>query len=857
MSENVQNIWEKYPAALPMDTILAGKYMIKDVLGQGGFGITYLAEDYQTKTKVAVKEYFPETMAMRSSGSLDIRTYTDERSENFRFGMERFLEEAEVLAQFQGNPHIVGVQQYFEENATAYFVMDYIEGIDFKTYIRQKGGKLPWEDVWRVMQPVMEALDTVHSKGLVHRDVTPDNIVIADDGTVKLLDFGAARYSLGDRSRSLDVVLKPGYAPKEQYVRRGKQGPYTDVYSVAACFYAALSGYLPPESLERMEEDNLVPLSARGVQLPDRVEDAILKALEVRAEDRFQSMSEFEQAIDGRQPAPVQEVVSPQIQEHGKNTAQVTTKNSESANLIQESEDAAEEAAQASDDRGGVIYDGTGQSAKKKKGMIAIAAACAVLCVVVGMVVGRGSFGKSEESVLDLHSNDQGHDIAADSQHEERGNNALINSDYGEMGTEAWQGNGPKIVDYSENVLMEDKVADIDEAVATDGEDVWVLGKAGLERSSIASITFLDTLKDMPNDAWDVSQDQNGLVMAWILPSGKVQAEYDLYIAGQGGVWAGSGNSLFAFYDNAERIQFNNCFHTDNMTDARAMFCNCKSLTSLDLSELDTSQVTDMGRMFYRSAGLSELNLSEFNTSQVTDMSYMFSFCRALNSLDLSAFDTSQVVDMSGMFEYCQSLEQLDISGFDTSRVTSMAIMFSECHNLSSLDISSFDTSQVVYMSSMFAYCQSLERLDISGFDTSSVTSMALMFNECHNLIGLDISSFDTSQVTNMRGMFGWCSNLVSLDLSHFDTGNVTDMSFMFDECTSLSHLDVSSFDTSNVTDMSFMFAACESLTNLDLSSFDPVKAIKAGNVDTMFYDSGIDITDTKIRILSNIYYFS
>lgn len=311
MNNSAQGTWEKYPAALPADTILAGQYIIVDVLGQGGFGITYLAEDYGTKTNVAVKEYFPEMMAMRSTASLEVKTYTDERLDNFKFGMDSFLEEARVLAQFQGNPYIVGVQKYFEENGTAYFVMDYIDGIDFKTYIRQNGGKLSWEAVWGIMSPVMDALDAVHKKGLIHRDVTPDNILIARDGTIKLLDFGAARYSLGDRSRSLDVVLKPGYAPKEQYIRRGRQGAFTDVYSTAACFYAALSGFLPPESLERMEEDNLVLLSARGVRISQRAEEAIVKALEVRAEDRYQTMAEFRQALMESEPKP-QPIPEPQ-----------------------------------------------------------------------------------------------------------------------------------------------------------------------------------------------------------------------------------------------------------------------------------------------------------------------------------------------------------------------------------------------------------------------------------------------------------------------------------------------------------------------------------------------------------------
>ena len=299
MDDNMQNVWEKYPAALSKGSILAGQYIIQNVLGQGGFGITYLAEDIQLKVNVAVKEFFPESLVMRQSETPTVTAYSGGRLENFRYGIQSFLEEARVLAQFQGDPNIVGVRSYFEENGTAYFVMDYVEGINFKTYIQEHGGRLSWDETWEILSPVMDALSTVHRKGVIHRDVTPDNILIASDHTVKLLDFGAARYNVGDRSQSMDVVLKAGYAPKEQYTRKGRQGPYTDVYSVAACFYAALCGYLPPESLDRMEEDDLVPLSTRGVKLPEDAEKAILIGLEVNPADRFQTMEAFKYALMG------------------------------------------------------------------------------------------------------------------------------------------------------------------------------------------------------------------------------------------------------------------------------------------------------------------------------------------------------------------------------------------------------------------------------------------------------------------------------------------------------------------------------------------------------------------------------
>ena len=209
------------------------------------------------------------------------------------------------MAEFIGNPNIVRVHSYFEENNTAYFVMDYVQGTSFQDYLKQHG-RLSWQETKRILEPVIGALASVHSKGVIHRDVTPDNIYITNDGTVKLLDFGAARYSLGDKSRSLDVVLKHGYAPREQYSRHGRQGPYTDVYALGATFYYALTGRLPPDSIDRQDEDEFILPSSLGVKLPAKAEDALCKALAVSAQDRFQSMSEFYLALNegGQEPAP-------------------------------------------------------------------------------------------------------------------------------------------------------------------------------------------------------------------------------------------------------------------------------------------------------------------------------------------------------------------------------------------------------------------------------------------------------------------------------------------------------------------------------------------------------------------------
>ena len=213
----------KFPVALRAGTVLNDRYIIGRVLGQGGFGITYLALDTQLNAKVAIKEFMPGEIATRQGTTVSVMM--DTKSEEFAYGAERFQEEARTLAKFIGNPNIAAVTSYFDENDTSYFVMDYIEGISFKTYIANHGGKISVEETLNVMIPVLRALTAVHAEGFIHRDVTPDNIYITKDGMVKLLDFGSARYSIGDKSKSLDVILKVGYAPKEQYIRRSRRGP--------------------------------------------------------------------------------------------------------------------------------------------------------------------------------------------------------------------------------------------------------------------------------------------------------------------------------------------------------------------------------------------------------------------------------------------------------------------------------------------------------------------------------------------------------------------------------------------------------------------------------------------------------
>ena len=280
----------RFPIALPFGTVLMGRYVIGNVLGKGGFGITYLAFDLRDDKAVAIKEYLPDTLIHRNSGDTYITTYEGEKAENFSLGAEKFYEEAKTVSKFNGHPNVINVYEFFYENNTAYFVMEYIKGVDLKKYIVQHGGRLSEEETIKLLMPILDALIVVHSVGVLHRDISPDNIFVGEDGNVKLLDFGSARQVLGQQSKSLSVILKPGFAPLEQYQSRGKQGPWTDIYSLTATMYYCITGTVPDDCMNRVEDDSLVLPSAMGIAVSEQFEAVLQKGMAVKAADRYQSV---------------------------------------------------------------------------------------------------------------------------------------------------------------------------------------------------------------------------------------------------------------------------------------------------------------------------------------------------------------------------------------------------------------------------------------------------------------------------------------------------------------------------------------------------------------------------------------
>jgi serine/threonine protein kinase len=282
---------------LPLGTVLQEKCILGRVLGQGGFGITYLAWDKILNIKLANKEYLPQQLAYRTDANTVVKIYKSSLAADFSYGLNKFLQEARTLARFNEHPNIVTVRDYFESNNTAYLVMNYHQGVTLQYYLDSKGGKIQVEQALKIFMPVLDALKEVNAVGILHRDISPDNLLIDKTGRVILIDFGAARQAMGDQSRSLSVIMKAGYSPEEQYRSKGKQGSWTDIYALAATLYRAITGIMPPESLDRLADDALVRPSKLGVEITSQQEETLLKALAVKADDRYKEVSEMQNEL--------------------------------------------------------------------------------------------------------------------------------------------------------------------------------------------------------------------------------------------------------------------------------------------------------------------------------------------------------------------------------------------------------------------------------------------------------------------------------------------------------------------------------------------------------------------------------
>ena len=654
--------------ALKPGTILEGKYLVGEMLGQGGFGITYIGFDLLLEQKVAIKEYFPMSTGMvtRENSTAVVWSSAVMQKSGVEKGFDSFLKEARKMAKLGGIPGVVGVKSVFIQNETAYIVMDFIEG---ETLLKklQREGSMDFDTCVSLMTPIMQALSEVHKHGIIHRDISPDNIMVRLDGRLILLDLGAAKdldiQGKDGTMQSSQMVAKQGFSPVEQYGRDGKIGPWTDVYAMAATIYYCCTGVLPPSATDRMIEDTL---TCRP-RLTKEQFDVLAFCMSVLPQNRPQDMDALLQIVahpvGNTQPVrdvPKTEAVSP---ETPFSPPPVPSRRPLPKWLIPGVAAAVAVIAIAI-----AIGSGGKKSAPSVKAPAAQAVATEPAPIeTVPMEVhamARCAYTYSDENTAtpfwgqERYMRGDVKTVTFQSSLQNASSNSWDVSEAGDRSVLAWMDNG-------------DLYVATDGAIAPNSSAVWLFQ----DFVNLKTIDF-----------------GNCFVTSNVT---------DMY-------------GMFQNCTSLTSLDLSD-FDTSNVTDMSGMFMDCASLNSLDLTSFDTSNATDMDSMFDGCSSLTRLDLSGFDTSCVTDMDSMFCRCESLTSLNLTGFDTSAVTTMGFMFQECSSLTSLDLSSFDTSNVTYMSWMFSWCSSLTSLNLNRFDASAVTEMNSMFYGCDNLP--DIICFD--------------------------------------------------------------------------------------------------------------------------------------------
>lgn len=649
--------------ALKPGTILHGKYLVGNMLGQGGFGITYIGWDLALGRKVAIKEYFPSSCVSRDTGAgTALHWYPSEQARTARnMGKDLFLKEARKMNRVDSIPQVVHVQELFEGNQTAYIVMNYIPGENLEKRIK-RSGPLSWKQAQELLLPVAAVMQKVHDAGLVHRDLSPDNLMIQPDGTIRILDLGAAKDLNLHSGVSSMQVAKSGFSPLEQYMQKGNSGSWTDVYALAATIYYALTGVVPPTAVDRLTRDTLRWDLPQLRKLPFPVIRVLQKAMAVQVKDRTQSMTAFLDAIRT-----------------------------------------------ASD---------TGRNRKILIG--AIAAGLALVIAAVSLLGGKDSGTASPAAPsLPKTGTAQEADLSAP-----WGSNVLAATVIPEQyayDTDEAPVFSSRIARYQ---IVSVTFLDSLQNAGTDSWDVSQTHDGSVMAWTVPNgtvSTWVDD-KEVDTPTYDLYIAAEGGINGKYC-DGLFDGFKNLTSVRFNGAfhtdYAESMKNMFRSCFALTSLDVSS-LETGRVRSMEGMFDSCAAET-LDVSHFDTSQVQSMASMFENCDGLTSLDLRNFNTSKVTDMGDMFSLCSRLTELDISSFDTSSVTKMSFMFSY-SAFTDLDLSHFDTSRVTSISYMFSGSTALETVDTTGWDTSKVIYMDGVFSGCKILNAVaGILDWDTSGV----------------------------------------------------------------------------------------------------------------------------------------
>ena len=655
---------ETEPFALKPGTILDGKYLVGEMLGQGGFGITYIGFDLLLEQKVAIKEYYPMSTGMvsRENSTTVVWSSAVMQKSGMEKGFDSFLKEARKMAKLGGIPGVVGVKSVFIQNETAYIVMDFIEG---ETLLKklQRGGPMDYGTCISLMTPIMQALAEVHKHGIIHRDISPDNIMVQSDGKLILLDLGAAKdldiQGKDGNVQSSQMVAKHGFSPVEQYGQAGKIGPWTDVYAMAATIYYCCTGVLPPSATDRMIEDTL---TCRP-RLTKEQFDVLAFCMSVLPQKRPQNMDALLQIVThpaGKTP-PVRDV--PKTEPVRPETRNLQPPKPDPGRPL-------------------------------PKWLIpGIAAAVAVIALIISV----GSGGNKSTPAFSVKAPAaqaatepvptvpmEVHTMAAA--------DYAFDEDAFFWGQERYMRKDVKTLTFQSSLQNVPSSAwDVSEAgdgsvlAWMDNGNLYVAADGAIAPNSNASylLQYFANLKTIDfGNCFDTSN------------------VTDMH-------------SMFAGCSSLTSLDLSG-FDTSNVTYMSYMFQMCDNLSNVDLSSFSTSNVTNMRSTFESCGSLIRLDLTSFDTSKVTDMNSMFYECGSLTQLNLTSFDTSKVTDMAFMFTSCNSLISLDLSNFDTSNVTNMLWMFGLCYDLTSLNLSNFDTSAVTEMDDILTGCDVLTDFNCS-----------------------------------------------------------------------------------------------------------------------------------------------
>ena len=556
--------------ALKPGTILDGKYLVGEMLGQGGFGITYIGFDLLLEQKVAIKEYFPMSTGMvsRENRSMVVWSTAMMGKTGTQKGFDSFLKEARKMAKLGGIPGVVGVKSVFIQNETAYIVMDFIEG---ETLLKklQREGPMPFDTCLSLLTPIIQALAEVHEHGIIHRDISPDNIMVRPDGRLILLDLGAAKdldiQGRDGNVQSSQMVAKQGFSPIEQYQRNASIGPWTDVYAMAATIYYCCTGILPPTAVDRIVDDTLTcqPL------LTQAQFDVLAYCMSIRAENRPKNMTALLQTAVRPQsgqaeppravptPKPVETVKAPPTPPTPPQPAAANTTSAETKPAIPTPQLLWPEEQPAQPPKP------SQQKRPLPKWLIPVAA---VVVLLLCIFIGSAKKASATDTVY-----------------------VMAPTPY----------NSSSYFWGQERYLLED----------------------------VYYVSFLSSLKSAPSDAWDMSDAGDGSILAWM--SGN-----NLYVASNGKIAPNpNASNMFRRFINLKAINFGDSFDTSNVTNMSYMFSSCRSLTNLDLSCFNTSKVMNMSQMFDGCENLVYLDLSYFHASSATTTTNMFKNCDMLKAL--------------------------------------------------------------------------------------------------------------------------------------------------------------------------------------------------------------------------------